>query len=264
MINALCILILLLSAQYSQMPYVTKPSQPARSKPHEKRLQVRNLMRTEVYPIKLGDETVLIKKQQVKKTGGKAFVHLHQNERTALNAAVSVVKSQGGSVLTLIHRGGRNIIFHLNHRRYEFDPNRIFTEQGIKKSLSQYGAYSAQAHVKVRQLAAKIKTLIPKGKIIAVHNNQSYSMRDYYPGRALASDARALHVSKTHSYRNFYLMTQRKDYLRLKKLKYNSILQVPHPKDDGSLSVYLSAQPYVNVEAGHDQLDVQINMLRTV
>lgn len=253
MINTLCVLLLLLSAHLSQTKNVThKLRQPPQS----------NQLHDVSYPIKLGDETVVINKRQLGQ--GRAFVHLHQNERTALKAALAVMKSEGGSVLTLIHHGGRNITFHLNHRRYEFDPNRIFTDQGIKKTLKQYGAYSSQAHAKVRQLATKIKMLIPKGKIIAVHNNQSYSMRDYYPGCSLASDARALHVNKVHSYRNFYFVTLREDYLHLKKLKFNSILQAKSPKDDGSLSVYLSSQSYVNVEAGYNQLAMQIKMLRKV
>ena len=212
------------------------------------------------YRVQLGDETVIIKKQQVRE--GKSFIHLHQNEDTALKAALAVIKSEGGSVLTLVHRGGRNVVFRLKNKRYEFDPNRIFTEVGIKKTLRKHGAYSIEAHVKVRQLARKIKSLLPHGKVIAVHNNQSYSMRYYYPGRRLASDARAVHVNQHHPYRNFYLVTQKKDYVRLKKWQYNSVWQTKTPENDGSLSVYLASQPYVNVEAGYGQLEMQIQMLR--
>ena len=210
--------------------------------------------------LKLGDETVLIKQKNYRT--GKAFIHLHQNERTALKAAYAAIKTQGGSVLTLVHHGERNIVFHLNHVRYEFDPNRMFSEAGIKKTLTQYGAYSLEAHATVRRLADKIKVLIPPGKVIAVHNNQSYSLRDYYTGKPLASDVRALHVNQKHSYRNFYYVTQKRDYVRLKQLKYNSVWQALSPEDDGSLSVYLAGRQYVNVEAGHDQLAMQISMLR--
>ena len=212
------------------------------------------------FPVQLGDETVLI--QETKQGAGKTFIHLHQNERTALKAALTVVHAQGGSVLTLTHHGARNIVFHLDKVRYEFDPNRIFSELGIKKTLTQFGSYSPHAHARVRQLANKIKALLPKGKLIAVHNNQSYSLHDYYPGKPLARDALALHVNRALFYRNFYLVTQKNDYLRLKKLKYNSILQAVEPQDDGSLSVYLAGRSYVNVEAGHNQLSKQISMLR--
>ena len=211
-------------------------------------------------PVYLGDEIVWIKKQN--HGPGKAFIHLHQNEKTALKAAYAVVQKQGGSVITLVHRGGRNIVFRLNHQRYEFDPNRIFTKAGIKQTLKCHGSYSQAAHQQVNQLATQIKALLPQGKIIAVHNNQFYSMREYYPGGALAKEAGALHLNHAHQSRNFYLVTQRKDYLRLKRLNFNSILQTVHPRDDGSLSVYLATRPYVNVEAGHGELALQMQMLR--
>ena len=210
--------------------------------------------------VTLGDTTVVIQQKQYGK--GKSFIHLHQNETTALKAAKLVVRSQGGSVLTLIHPGERNIVFHLHQQRYEFDPNRMFTDLGIKKTLRQYGAYSSTAHAEVKKLARRVKKLLPQSKIIAVHNNESYSLKYYLPGHCLASDAKAFHVNAQHPYRNFYLVTQKEAYLRLKKLKFNSIWQAVHAQDDGSLSVYMADRDYINVEAAYDQLYAQINMLK--
>lgn len=212
------------------------------------------------YPVTLGDTCVIIELE--KRGPGKAFVHLHQDEVTALKAAQMVIHSQGGTLLTLIHTGKRNIVFHLNQQRYEFDPNRIFTDAGIQKTLRQFGPYSIAAHHTVKRLAEAIKQRLPKGKIIAVHNNRSYSLKDYLPGHLLASDARALYYSDKHHYRNFYLTTQKTDYLRLKRLKFNGILQAKNATDDGSLSIYLAHRAYINVEAGYDQLSAQIKMLR--
>lgn len=212
------------------------------------------------HQVKLGDSTVVIKQQQHGK--GKAFVHLHQNETTALKAAKAVIKREGGSVLTLVHSGKRNIVFSLHHKRYEFDPNRIFTDVGIKKTLKRYGRYTPGAHAAVTKLARKIKLLLPKGKIIAVHNNLSYSLKDYFPGHGLADDAKAWSFNKHAHYRNFYLVTKKNDYVRLKKLNFNSIWQSLHATDDGSLSVYLASRDYINVEAGYNQLAVQIKMLK--
>lgn len=212
------------------------------------------------YPVKIGDTLVVVQKYQRGK--GKAFVHLHQNETTALAAAKTVVKMDGGSVLTLIHSGGRNIVFCLHQQKYEFDPNRIFTDEGIKKTLAQFSHYTPEAHQEVKKLANKIKRLLPKGKVIAVHNNESYSLNDYLPGHGLAKDAQALNVNTDHYFRNFYFVTKKNDYLRLKQLNFNSIWQAMHASDDGSLSVYLSGHDYINVEAGYDQLAAQITMLK--
>ena len=212
------------------------------------------------YPVKVGHSLVIIQQQRHGK--GKAFVHLHQNETTALKAAKAVVKTEGGSILTLIHAGQRNIVFYQHKKRYEFDPNRIFTDRGIKKTLTKFGCYSQEAHVEVKKLANKIKSLLPKGKIIAVHNNESYSLKNYLPGHHSASDARALKFNKKSYYRNFYLVTQKSDYMRLKKLNFNSVWQAGDATDDGSLSVYLATRNYVNVEAGYSQLATQVRMLR--
>lgn len=213
------------------------------------------------YPVRLGDDTVVHILQE-KNGQGKNFVHVHQNETTALHAAKAVIKSEGGSLLTLRHPGGRNIVFHLQHQRYEFDPNRIFTSVGIKKTLAQYSNYSPAAQAEVEKLAFKIKQLLPSGKVIAVHNNETYSLKDYLPGANLADDARLLYVSKQQYFRNFYLVTQKEDFRRFKQLGFNSIWQDLNVTDDGSLSVLFAKKNYINIEAGYDQLATQIQMCR--
>ncbi len=212
------------------------------------------------YPVKLGDSTVVIR--QYNHGCGKAFVHVHQNETTALKAARAVVRAHGGSVLTLVHSGGRNVVFHLHHQRYEFDPNRIFTDTGIKKTLKKFGHYSRSAHREVKKLATRITSLLPQGKIIAVHNNKVYSLKDYLPGHDMAHEVRSIHVSKRQFHRNFFLATKQRDYVRLRQLNFNGVWQAAHPTDDGSLSVFLAKNRYVNVEAGFNQLAAQIKMLR--
>jgi hypothetical protein len=209
--------------------------------------------------VMVGSEKVEIQHIQGR---GKTYVHLHHNEQTALKAARIVVKEEGGSLITLVHTGGRNIVFHLNNQRYEFDPNRIYTDIGIQKTLSQFGKYTPQAHQEVSKLANKIKELIPDGKIVAVHNNATYSLRDYLPGKSLENDAQAIHVMPENYFRNFYLVTKINDFLRLKSQGYNGILQRSSATDDGSLSIYLAKNDYINVEAGYDQLIEQIKMLQ--
>jgi hypothetical protein len=211
-------------------------------------------------PVWVGDALVVIHQQS--NGHGRSFVHVHQNETTALAAARSVIQSEGGSVLTLMHGGGRNIVFHVNNSRFECDPNRIFTKAGIKKTLQQWGKETPEAEREVARLAQAITMRLPKGKIIAVHNNETYSLKNYFPGQDMASDARAVHINQAHFYRNFYLVTKQDDYLRLKGLKSNSVWQASHARDDGSLSVLLAGASYINVEAGYDQLPVQIKMLQ--
>lgn len=211
------------------------------------------------HKVMLGDQTVIV---QETKGVGKTYVHVHHNEQTALKAARTMVRRDGGTLITLVHSGGRNIVFHLNQQRYEFDPNRIYTDVGIKKTLAQLSRYTPEAHREVKKLAEQIKVLLPEGKIIAVHNNNSYSLKDYLPGHELAHDAKALHMSPSNYYRNFYLLTKANDYMRLKAEGFNGVLQKRSAIDDGSLSIYLAQREYINVEAGYDQLLEQIKMLQ--
>lgn len=211
------------------------------------------------HKVMVGDEPVVVQHYKGK---GKTYIHVHNNEQTALKAAKTVIHKEGGSLITLVHSGGRNIVFHLHNQRYEFDPNRIYTDKGIKKTLAQFSYYTPEAHQEVKKLANKIKELLPQGKVIAVHNNSSYSLKDYLPGHELAKDAKALHMSPDNYYRNFYLVTRLSDYLRLKLEGFNGILQKPSATDDGSLSIFLAKSEYINVEAGYDQLYEQIKMLQ--
>ena len=210
--------------------------------------------------IQLGDTTVTIQRLQNGK--GKNFVHVHANETTALQSAKAVVRAQGGSLLTLKHRGTRNIVFNLDNKRYEFDPNRMFTDTGIKKTLQEFGNYSPLAHKEVKKLANALIELLPPGKIIAVHNNHDYSIKEYLPGQASEKEADAIHLDKKKFFRNFYLVTQKNDFDRLKALNFNIVKQISHATDDGSLSVYLANREYINVEAGYGQLAAQMNMLK--
>ena len=212
------------------------------------------------HALRVGDTRVIIEKTQ--HGVGKNFIHVHQNETTALRAAKAVVAQEGGSVMTLVHSGGRNIVFHLDKKRYEFDPNRIYTDEGIKKTLTQFGAYSRRAHAEVQAFANAIKSMLPKGKIIAVHNNNVYSIKEYLPGKSLHRDAQEVYLHPHRYYRNFYLVTRHAEFQRLKHLQFNTVLQGKTVTDDGSLSVYLENQDYVNVEAGYDELNAQIAMLK--
>ena len=105
------------------------------------------------YMVNVGDARVYI--QQQKNGDGKTFVHLHQSEKTALKAARTIVRQDGGCLITLIHSGSRNIVFTLNKKQYEFDPNRIFTDAGIKKTLAEFSDYTPQAATEVKKLADK-------------------------------------------------------------------------------------------------------------
>lgn len=218
-----------------------------------------SVVHAQAYVVKLGDTPVKIIKQNGK---GKTFVHLHESEFTALAAAKCFIKREGGSLIALKHSGKRNVEFFLNGVHYEFDPNRIFTDSGIKKTLKKFGPYSLAAHRQVKKLATKIIRLLPKKeKVIAVHNNRDYSIKEYFPQHPLAADAKLLHYRPRTNYRNFYFVTRKTEYERLKRLNFNVALQATRAQDDGSLSYYLAKKNYINIESGYGEMVVQLKML---
>lgn len=221
-------------------------------------LAISSLVHAKTYTVRLGETNVNIIKQP---GHGKTFVHLHENEVTALEAAKIYVRRHGGTVITLKHSGNRNIVFYLKHVRYEFDPNRIFTNKGITKTLRQFGTYSPEAHQEVRKLARKILCMLPPGKVIAVHNNKGYSIKEYFPKHPMERDAQALSYTRESSYRNFYFVTKRNDFNRLRNLQFNVALQANRATDDGSLSYYLGRKIYINIEAAYGALKQQLEML---
>ncbi len=216
----------------------------------------------------VGDETVNLKLLQ--KPGSYiTYFNMHDDENTAVKAAEQIVKQYGGRLIELKHRGTRNIKFNLDGKKYEFDPNRVFSEKGIEETLRYYGNYSEAAHKEVSKFRDwLLKQYLDESKvIITVHNNtnESYSILWYQKGGKYESDAKKVNKAKGKDSDNFFFVTKEQDYNRLANLGFNVVLQNNEKvKEDGSLSVYWGRKkqtPYINVEAQHNHLDEQVKML---
>ena len=194
---------------------------------------------------------------------GPVFVALHENEATAINAAKKLLSTSGGTLIILRHSGERNVKFMLKGKTYQFDPNRIFTPQGIKQTLR--GGAAREAATAVRALAKIILDEIGRRPIVALHNNTngSYSLASYLPGSQYSGDAAAVHRVPTLDPDDFFFTTEESVFLEAKKDGFNVVLQSDVVTDDGSLSVYSyrRGQPYVNVEAEHGNKEIQLEML---
>lgn len=211
--------------------------------------------------IQLGDTKVQL---VVTKQGqsGVTFIALHENEGTSVAAAKSLLRQYGGTLIELKHGGGRMVSFFLNGKKYQFDPNRIFTDAGIRKTLRNGDAEAQRA---VKALADAIRAKL-RGTIIALHNsgNGGYSALSYRGD--LAHSAAEVHLVAGADPDNFFLVTGRSTFGRLKSAGYNVVLQSGSPVDDGSLSVWAgrAGRPYVNVEAESGRLAEQKKMIAAV
>jgi hypothetical protein len=206
---------------------------------------------------------------------GLTYFAPHDSENTAVAAAKAVVAAEGGRVLWLSHRGTRNIRFVHAGVRYEFDPNRMFTDLGAKASLKSQGAnhFSNEALAMVRGFAkdviGQIRTPgLRRGMIVGLHNNTNanYSVQSYLAGGGMEAEAADVFAVEGHDADDFYFVTARAHFAYFKAKGYNVALQSRRPTNDGSLSVYWASQgkPYINAEAQAGHSAMQKEMLGLV
>ena len=225
-------------------------------------------------PLTIGSTTINVVVFEAE-APGLTYINLHDNEDTSAQAALKVMEEQGGRLIELQHTGERNVEFMLDDSTYIFDPNRIFTDNGVAATLNDLGAYSDSAHALVRQFGERLVELYELENldvVVTVHNNgdTEYSAMSYVPGGDYAEDASAANVVDGSDPDDFFFVTDEVLYDALREGEHNVVLQDNSlVTDDGSLSVYCGYHgvAYVNVEAQHGHMNEQVRMidfLRTV
>ena len=229
-------------------------------------------LKEEIIPIKIGETEikVVVNKSSIATTGYLYF-NMHDNENTAVEATKEVIGKNGGTLVELQNNGERLIDFSLNRKQYTFDPNRIFTEVGIKKTLDNYGEYTLEAQKEVSRFANKLaKDYFQNSKlVIAVHNNTegNLSIKSYEKGQEYGNDAKLVFINPNTDADDFFFVTDEKYYKLFSEKNYNVALQDnQNVTDDGSLSVYCGFNKisYINVESEHNHLNEQVKMLEVL
>jgi hypothetical protein len=200
------------------------------------------------------------------------MINVHDNENTSVLAGRRVLSEASGRLIELSHSGHRLVTFQLGGLTYRFDPNRIFSDAGIRETLTRRGAYSAAGHQVVAQFARDLLDRFALNRepvIIALHNTdgRGLTIHSYRGDEPLSSASARVQVSQTRRPGDFFYVTDRRFFDYLAARDFNVTLQhdanVP---DDGSLSVYCARLdiPYVNVEADNTHLAEQTEMVRVV
>lgn len=228
-------------------------------------------IKEKVFQYKLGDNTVEIVISKTSKRPSKfVYFNMHDNENTAAEAAKEIIEKYGGTLIELKNGGKRLIKFSLKDERFTIDPNRIFTEEGIKKTLKYNGEYATEAENETNKFAEKLKDLLKNYRlIIAVHNNtdENYSIKSYETGGEFEKDAKLVNIKSEMDIDDFFFVTDKNIFKILKEKNQNVALQDNvNVTDDGSLSVYCGNHkiPYINVESEHGHLREQIKMLEVL
>jgi hypothetical protein len=206
-----------------------------------------------------------------------AFLNLHENENTSVVATRAFLYQNGGSLVKFNHGSTRTISFYLNSTKYSFDPNRMFTSEGIIDTLKQYGPYSTAAADEVSKFASSVLDIYSfddQTLVLALHNNAgTYGASSYLPGGSYEDDASAVFIEPNTNPSDFYYVVDPLYFDWFAKSGYNVVLQNNETvTNDGSLSYYcgLEGKSYINFESYAEyssygaQVVIQLDMLYAV
>ncbi len=252
------------------------------------RVSAQNMPWRELESIALGDGLKLRIRQA--QNSGPVFFIPHNDENVAVRSVEQFwlsVKPMGTLIeLQQFDPSGRNLELRyvyqtLQGTRIYADPNRIYsanlriTEKKLDLGSSESkrcgvaftsnpGALGKQAASRFQTIGEKITETLRQylsktdPLIIALHNNTNDALQAseaYFPKRQFELSDRPSAKSDlpNRDLDNFFLTTQREDYTRLRKLHWNTILQLSTAIDDGSLSIWAAKQQirYINIEAEH-------------
>jgi hypothetical protein len=199
------------------------------------------------------------------------IINLHDDEITSVDATKRILEEQGGMLIELENKAQRNIRFRLGQYFYKVDPNRIFSKEGIKRSLTELGRTSAKAIDEAAKLGERIIDLLPEQTacVIALHNNTPglFTANEYTPGNKRAKESKKVYINPEQDADDFFLTTDNSLYEKLADKGYNTILQDnKHCTEDGSLSVYCGKRNirYVNCETEHGKSQQYYEMMKTL
>lgn len=217
----------------------------------------------------IGENNLPVKVLQYGDIKDIVCLNLHDNERTSVQAAKSILEETGGTLIKIENNGQRIIRFRLKGAYYSFDPNRIFSRAGIEQTLHENKKISHEAIEEVEKFSKQLLALITDSTscLIALHNNteQAFSIKSYLPGHDRQFDAKAVYADSLQDVDDIILTTDSLLYQKMADNHYNSIWQDnDNAKKDGSLSIFFGEQKrrYINIETQHGKMKQYREMLK--
>jgi hypothetical protein len=190
------------------------------------------------------------------------FFHMHVTEETARLAGEEAVRTKGGTFMYLTHASGaRDVTVRIGGTNYKFDPNRIFTANGLEERTEPRPRGAALAEL--QRFVTWVKTNIDLGRaqrarpmVTALHNNSDDdhhgSLLSILTEQALlGADNREVHRNPAWDIDDFYIATLRSTYdVLVRHHDPNVSLRLERPRDIGYLSNWMIMEgvEYINVE----------------
>lgn len=219
---------------------------------------------------KLGETEIAIYEQKSPTAGDIVFLNVHEDETTSIETLYRYADIDSIHFFYLRHQWTRRIAFTMEGGDYDFDPNRIFTKKGRKKTLKDGANYSGKANKQVKKLAKAILHRLPEGHtVVAVHNNtdENYSIKSYDVGGDEAENTKSVYINPETDPDDFIYTTDAYFFKAFKEIGVNVILQDNKGYvNDGSLSVYCGKNkiPYINIETQKGHFDAQMHLMKEV
>ena len=215
-----------------------------------------------------GEGQILLKKTFYPGQWQVNAVKPHDNEETAGKALHAYLNGFGGEITEVFTGGERYVSFPWKGEIFVFDPNRIFSKEGIKKTLRNRSRYNKIVAKQVENFAEMLFPLFlpPKDNpLLTAHNNT----KGYFSILSYRNKPFTLGFNRNpkRCIDDFFIVTYKEafDFLASKgfNVAWETLAGLP---DDGSLSQQAMRLgiPYINVEAMHGHLDEQIEMLDAV
>lgn len=204
------------------------------------------------------------------KTTDKAvatLVALHGNERTCTGVFEKLPRFVHFNLLSVEQERKRLLAYRSADATLLFDPNRIFTDTGIKETLQFHNlgnplVYQQAIKSFADTLLACMYANQKSQQIVAIHNNSNdnFSILSYQN----SNETQDLFINVEEDVDNFVVVTAGQDFAFFKQNNINTALLADTPyTDDGSLSVYClqNGIPYINIEVEHGNEQKQIQLL---
>jgi hypothetical protein len=215
--------------------------------------------------VRLG-ETILRFRHYAATRSDVLLLRLHGNEHDASDVGAWASQKYGCDFLD-IENDTREVYFELQHQLYVVDPNRIFSREGILRTLGELSAEAPEAAVaSVEQLTRfLLRQFRSYAFIIALHNNEAFRLDSYQAGGANQNLAQDVFYSGTGSMHDFVITTRAADFDALQAMHVNTVLEqvADNEAQMGSLSEHCLKQDlrYVNLETKHGHAKVQRTLL---
>ena len=204
---------------------------------------------------KLGHKNIPVSISAYGKRQNIVYINLHDDEINSVSAARKLLEKQGGLLIKIMNEGERLVKFRLHGRNYTFDPNRIFSNEGIAGTLEKFGGTNEEAVRTISAFGTFIFSMIPDTAscIVALHNNTDggYSVKSYMQGGAMEKDAKDVYYNSRHDADDFCFTTDSLLFIKMKEFGFNCVLQDNlDAANDGSLSVRYgkAGKRYINIE----------------